>query len=206
MDFVFLCFVEELDTLIGDKGEKLRSSIMSCSPNGVAGASLSRQMAVQPHSLGEPSLSSVPQPLHPIHASSGALHAKNTLPNLLGGQQTACYTAPQGFPPISSTLMPQTPDHQTMFPSGEAPNELRGQPSITQDSPLPAQTPPSCGMKVMTEHCTARTVPDPLLQEGDLSNDIDALNPSLTDFDLQGRDPRWLYGVDLGVVHHSPTR
>ncbi|OXB73392.1 UNVERIFIED_CONTAM: hypothetical protein H355_017046 [Colinus virginianus] len=201
---------EELDTLIGDKGEKLRSSIMSCSPNGVAGASLSRQMAVQPHSLGEPSLSSIPQPLHPIHASSGALHAKNPLPNLLGGQQTACYTAPQGFPPITSALMPQTPDHQTMFPSGEAPNELRGQPSITQDSPLPAQTPPSCGVKVMTENCTARTVPDPLLQEGDLSNDIDALNPSLTDFDLQGNLWEELKDDSLAVdplvlISSSPT-
>ncbi|XP_040543162.1 forkhead box protein N1 isoform X1 [Gallus gallus] len=201
---------EELDTLIGDKGEKLRSSIMSCGPNGVAGAPLSRQMAVQPHSLGEPSLSSIPQPLHPIHTSSGALHAKNALPNLLGGQQTGCYTAPQGFPPISSALMPQTPDHQTMFPSGEAPNELRGQPSITQDSPLPAQTPPSCGVKVMTEHCTARTVPDPLLQEGDLSNDIDALNPSLTDFDLQGNLWEELKDDSLAVdplvlISSSPT-
>uniref|UniRef100_A0A8C0B3V2 Forkhead box N1 n=1 Tax=Buteo japonicus TaxID=224669 RepID=A0A8C0B3V2_9AVES len=97
---------EELDTLIGDKSEKLRSSIMSCSPTGVASASLSRQMAVQSHSLCEPSLSSgIPQPLHSIHAS-GALHVKSPLPNLLGGQQTACYTSPQGFPQISTLAAP----------------------------------------------------------------------------------------------------
>nr|XP_027327709.1 forkhead box protein N1 [Anas platyrhynchos] len=177
---------EELDTLIGDKSEKLRSSIMSCSPTAVGSASLSRQMAVQPHSLGEPSLSSgVPPPLHPIH-TPGALHVKNPVPSLLGGQQTACYTSPPGFPPMSSTLMQQTPEHQPLFPSGEAPNEARSQPGISQDSPLPAQTPPACGMKVLAEQSAARTVHDPLLQEGDLSTDIDALNPSLTDFDLQG--------------------
>ncbi|NWX91931.1 FOXN1 protein, partial [Nothoprocta pentlandii] len=177
---------EELDTLIGEKSEKLRSSIMSCSPTGVASASLSRQMAVQPHSLCESSLSSgIPQPLHAIH-TTGALHVKNPLPNLLGGQQTTCYTSPQGFPQLSTTLMQQSPDPQTLFPSGEAQSELRTQPSITQDSPLPAQTPPTCSVKMLTEHSTARTMQDTLMQEGDLSNDIDALNPSLTDFDLQG--------------------
>ncbi|NXU24689.1 FOXN1 protein, partial [Thalassarche chlororhynchos] len=201
---------EELDTLIGDKSEKLRSSIMSCSPTGVASASLSRQMAVQSHSLCEPSLSSgIPQPLHSIHAS-GALHVKNPLPNLLGGQQTACYTSPQGFPQISSTLMQQSPDPQTLFPSGEAQSELRTQPSITQDSPLPAQTPPICGVKMLTEHSTARTMQDTLMQEGDLSNDIDALNPSLTDFDLQGNLWEELKDDSLAVdplvlISSSPT-
>lgn len=201
----FFCFIEELDTLIGDKSEKLRSSMMSCSPTGVATASLSRQMAVQSHSLCEPSLSSgIPQPLHSIHAS-GALHVKSPLPNLLGGQQTACYTSTQGFPQISSTLMQQSPDPQTLFPSAEAQSELRTQPSITQDSPLPAQTPPSCGVKMLTEHSTARTMQDTLMQEGDLSNDIDALNPSLTDFDLQGRHLRHFYFVESGLLHHITT-
>ncbi|KFO09988.1 Forkhead box protein N1 [Balearica regulorum gibbericeps] len=201
---------EELDTLIGDKSEKLRSSTMSCSPTGVASASLSRQMAVQSHSLCESSLSSgIPQPLHSIHAS-GALHVKNPLPNLLGGQQTACYSSPQGFPQISSTLMQQPPDPQTLFPSGEAQSELRTQPSITQDSPLPAQTPPICGVKMLTEHCTARTMQDTLMQEGDLSNDIDALNPSLTDFDLQGNLWEELKDDSLAVdplvlISSSPT-
>uniref|UniRef100_A0A8C5T6U0 Forkhead box N1 n=1 Tax=Malurus cyaneus samueli TaxID=2593467 RepID=A0A8C5T6U0_9PASS len=72
---------EELDTLIGDKSEKLRSSLLPCSPTGAAGASLSRQMAAQSHSLCEPSLSSgIPQALHGIRASA-ALHAKSPLPN-----------------------------------------------------------------------------------------------------------------------------
>lgn len=203
--FSFFLFVEELDTLIGDKSEKLRSSIMSCSPPGIANAALPRQMAVQPRSLGEPTLSpGGPQPLHSIHAP-GALHIKNPLPNLLGGQQTACYTSPQGFPQISSTLMQQPPDPQTLFPSGDTQSELRTQPSITQDSPLPAQTPPMCGVKMLTEHSTARTMQDTLMQEGDLSNDIDALNPSLTDFDLQGGYLRHFYFAESGLLHHIPT-
>ncbi|XP_009883537.1 PREDICTED: forkhead box protein N1 [Charadrius vociferus] len=197
---------EELDTLIGDKSEKLRSSIMSCSPTGVASASLSRQMAVQPHSLVEPSLSSgIPQPLHSIPAS-GPLHVKTPVPNLLGGQQTACYPSPQGFPHISTTLMQQPPEPQTLFPSGEAQSELATQPRAPQDSPLPAQTPPGCGAR----GSPARTAPGTLLQEGELSNDIDALNPSLTDFDLQGNLWEELKDDSLAVdplvlISASPT-
>ncbi|NXH47648.1 FOXN1 protein, partial [Dicaeum eximium] len=178
---------EELDTLIGDKGDKLRSSsLLSCSPTGAAGASLSRQMAAQSHSLCEPSLSSgIPQGFHGIHAPA-ALHAKSPLPALLGGQQPACYTSPQGFPQIPTALLQHPPDPPSLFPAGDAQSQLRTQPSIPQDSPVPAQSPPSCGMKMLPEHSPARTVQDTLLQEGDLSNDIDALNPSLTDFDLQG--------------------
>ncbi|XP_032646612.1 forkhead box protein N1 [Chelonoidis abingdonii] len=178
---------EELDTLIGDKAEKLRSSTVSCNPTGVASSTVSRQMSVQPHSMSEPSLSSnIPQPLHAIH-TTGPLHAKNSLPSLLGGHQTPCYTSPQVFPQISPTLMQQSPGiPQSVFPSADTQIELRAQPSTTQDSPLPAQTPPIHGMKMLTEHSTARTMQDTLMQEADMSNDIDALNPSLIDFDLQG--------------------
>ncbi|XP_071304065.1 forkhead box protein N1 [Agelaius tricolor] len=177
---------EELDTLIGDKSEKLRSSLVSCSPPGAAGASLSRQMAAQSHPLCEPSLSSgIPQGFHGIPASA-ALHAKSPLPALLGGQQPGCFASPQGFPQIPTALLQHTPEPPSLFPAGEAQSQLRTQPSIPQDSPVPAQSPPSCGMKMLPEHSPARTVQDTLLQEGDLSNDIDALNPSLTDFDLQG--------------------
>ncbi|NXC88641.1 FOXN1 protein, partial [Cercotrichas coryphoeus] len=177
---------EELDTLIGDKSEKLRSPLLSCSPPGAAGASLSRQMAAQPHSLGEPSLcSALPQGFHGIPAPA-ALHAKSPLPALLGGQQPGCFTSPQGFPQIPTALLQHPQDPPSLFAAGEAQSQLRTQPSIPQDSPVPAQSPPSCGMKMLPEHSPARTVQDSLLQEGDLSNDIDALNPSLTDFDLQG--------------------
>lgn len=161
-------------------------------------------MAAQSHSLCEPSLSSgIPQGLHGIH-SSGALHAKSPLPTLLGGQQPGCYASPQGFPQISTALMQHTPGPQSLFPAGEAQSQLRTQPSIPQDSPVPAQSPPSCGMKMLPEHSPARTVQDTLLQEGDLSNDIDALNPSLTDFDLQGGFLRCFYLGESGLLHPIP--
>uniref|UniRef100_A0A8D0GN92 Forkhead box N1 n=1 Tax=Sphenodon punctatus TaxID=8508 RepID=A0A8D0GN92_SPHPU len=100
---------EELDTLIGDKTEKLRSSIMACNPTGVASPSVSRQISIQHHSLCESSLSSsIPQPLHAVH-TSGPLHAKNPLPSVLGGHPPSCYnTSPQGFPQISPTLAQQS--------------------------------------------------------------------------------------------------
>ncbi|XP_053131296.1 forkhead box protein N1 [Hemicordylus capensis] len=102
---------EELDTLIGDKMDKLRSTMLACNPSGVTGPSgPARQMTLQHHSL-----------------------------------------------------------HTQLKPAA-------------QGSPLPAQTPPGRGMKLLS---ASQTVDGVLLLEGDLS-DVDALNPSLTDFDLQG--------------------
>ncbi|NWR60330.1 FOXN1 protein, partial [Bucorvus abyssinicus] len=198
---------EELDTLIGDRGDQLRSALLCCSPAAAAGASLPKQRATPARPLGEPPLASgVPQPLP---TAPGPLHVRNPLPSLLGGQQAACYASPQGFPPLPGTLMPQSRDPQSLFPPGEARSEPSSQPSITQDSPLPAQTPPMCGGKVL-EPPAARTVQDSLLQEGDLSNDIDALNPSLTDFDLQGNLWEELKDDSLAVdplvlISSSPT-
>ncbi|XP_013358794.1 PREDICTED: forkhead box protein N1 isoform X6 [Chinchilla lanigera] len=64
--------------------------------------------------------------------------------------------------------------------------ELRAQPGTPQDSPLPAHTPPSNSAKLLAEPSPARTMPDTLLPDGDLGTDLDAINPSLTDFDFQG--------------------
>lgn len=38
----------------------------------------------------------------------------------------------------------------------------------------------------MAEPSSARTMHDTLLPDGDLGTDLDAINPSLTDFDFQG--------------------
>uniref|UniRef100_A0A8D2NAM5 Fork-head domain-containing protein n=1 Tax=Zonotrichia albicollis TaxID=44394 RepID=A0A8D2NAM5_ZONAL len=96
---------EELDTLIGDRSEKLRSPLVPCSPPGAASASLSRQMAAQPHPLCEPSLSSgIPQGFPGIPGSA-ALHAKSPLPALLGGQQPGCFSSPQGFPQLYHLIL-----------------------------------------------------------------------------------------------------
>ena len=58
--------------------------------------------------------------------------------------------------------------------------------SIAESEPLPAHTPPSHGAKLMAEPSSARTMHDTLLPDGDLGTDLDAINPSLTDFDFQG--------------------
>lgn len=173
-----MLFSEELDTLIGDKMEKLRSSMMTCSPSGVASPSMSsRQMPLQHHSLCEPPISS--STAHSMHAQ-GSPPAKHLLPSVLGGQPTSCYRASQGFPQISPPFVQQLPDGTpALLPSTDAQTEPRA-----QGSPLPAQTPPGHGIKMLS---TARQVQEVLMAEGDLSNDIDALNPSLTDFDLQGK-------------------
>lgn len=165
---------EELDTLIGEKTEKLRSSLLSCNPAGMLSSSLPRQMSLQRHSLCD-----TPGPPPPV---------KNPL---LEGQQTSCYRAPQGFAQMSPSFVQQLPDGpQTLLPLSETQNKHRLQPGSSQDSPSPAETPPGGhGLKMLTEHAAARTVQDALMTEGDLSNDIDALNPSLTDFDLQGEFP-----------------
>ncbi|XP_036392416.1 forkhead box protein N1 [Megalops cyprinoides] len=61
-----------------------------------------------------------------------------------------------------------------------------GVPPLTgsQDSPLPAQTPPAYSATLQAEHCAPRSMQE-LLMEGELCNDIDTLNPSLTDLQLQ---------------------
>ncbi|XP_074119797.1 forkhead box protein N1 [Sminthopsis crassicaudata] len=170
---------EELDTLIGDKSEKLRSPLMSCPPQGLTSSGPARPMA-----LCDPANpTAVPQPLHSLHPAPGPIHAKNPMTSLLGGHPPSCY--PQSYPHLSPALaQPGVP--QTLFPPSDGHGELRAQPGTPQDSPLPAHTPPSHGMKMLSEPSPARTMQDPLMPEGDLSTDIDTINPSLTDFDFQG--------------------
>nr|XP_039332381.1 forkhead box protein N1 isoform X4 [Saimiri boliviensis boliviensis] len=73
---------------------------------------------------------------------------------------------------------------QPLFPQPDGHLELRAQPGTPKDSPLPAHTPPSHSAKLLAEPSEART--DTLLPDGDLGTDLDAINPSLTDFDFQG--------------------
>ncbi|KAM5310501.1 forkhead box protein N1 isoform 2-T14 [Glossophaga mutica] len=75
---------------------------------------------------------------------------------------------------------------QPLFPQPDGRLELRAQPGTPQDSPLPAHTPPSHSTKLLAEPSPARTIHDTLLPDGDLGTDLDAINPSLTDFDFQG--------------------
>ncbi|KAM7068392.1 forkhead box protein N1 isoform 1-T5 [Molossus nigricans] len=165
---------EELDSLIGDKREKLGTPLLGCPPPGLAGSG-----PIQP--LAPPV--GLPQPLHSIHPAPGPIPGKNPLQDLLGGHAPSCYG--QTYSHLSPSLAPPgTP--QPLFPQPDGHLELRAQPGTPQDSPLPAHTPPSHSTKLLAEPSPARTMHDTLLPDGDLGTDLDAINPSLTDFDFQG--------------------
>ncbi|XP_003797204.1 forkhead box protein N1 [Otolemur garnettii] len=165
---------EELDSLIGDKREKLGSPLLGCPPPGLAGSGPIRPLA-PPTGLS--------QPLHSLHPAPGPIPGKNPLQDLLEGHVPSCYG--QTYPHLSPGLAPPGPP-QPLFPQPDGHLELRAQPSTPQDSPLPAHTPPSHSAKLLAEPSPARTMHDTLLPDGDLGTDLDAINPSLTDFDFQG--------------------
>ncbi|KAM8977056.1 forkhead box protein N1 [Pelodytes ibericus] len=174
---------EDLDKLIGERTEKLRSALMACNSVGLVNTPVAMQMSMQT-AMCEPSISpSVPTSLQSVHDVSASLHAKKQL----AGHQPPCYTSlPHGYPQISPAMIQQHHSiPQNHYSTSDNQNELRAQPLNPQDSPIPAHTPPLHNMKVLTDHSPARTMQDNL-NEGELSNDIDALNPSLTDFELQG--------------------
>ncbi|XP_029784793.1 forkhead box protein N1 [Suricata suricatta] len=165
---------EELDSLIGEKREKLGSPLLGCPPPGLAASGPIRPLA--------PSVG-LSQPLHSIHPAPGPIPGKNPLQDLLGGHVPSCYG--QTYLHLSPGLAPPGPS-QPLFPQPDGHLELRAQPGTPQDSPLPANTPPSHSAKLLAEPSPARTMHDPLLPDGDLGTDLDAINPSLTDFDFQG--------------------
>ena len=167
-------FLEELDSLIGEKREKLGPPLLGCPPPGLAGSGPIRPLA-PPVGLS--------QPLHSIHPAPGPIPGKNPLQDLLGGHVPSCYG--QTYSHLSPGLAPPGPP-QPLFPQPDGHLELRAQPGTPQDSPLPANTPPSHSAKLLAEPSPARTMHDTLLPDGDLGTDLDAINPSLTDFDFQG--------------------
>ncbi|KAG8590399.1 hypothetical protein GDO81_006748 [Engystomops pustulosus] len=165
---------EDLDKLIGERTEKLRSSLLACNP-GIMNTSSTMHMSIQSEQNISPTMSSSLQPMHNV---SEALHTKKPPPSYS--------SLPHGYPQISPAMIQQPhPLPQNHYSPPENQGELNTQPINPQDSPIPAHTPPLHNIKMLTEHSPTRTMQDQLI-EGELSNDIDALNPSLTDFELQG--------------------
>lgn len=166
---------DDLDKLIGERTEKLRSSLLACNPSNIMNTSPTMHMSIQSEQNISPAMSAS---LHSMHDVSESLHAKKPPPS---------YTSlPHGYPQISPAMIQQShPIPQNNFSPPENQRELTTQPINPQASPIPAHTPPLHNMKMIAEHSPTRTMQDQLI-EGELSNDIDALNPSLTDFELQG--------------------
>ncbi|XP_066455699.1 forkhead box protein N1 [Eleutherodactylus coqui] len=166
---------EDLDKLIGERTEKLRSSLLVCNPSSIMNTSSAMHMSIQNEQNISPAM---PASLQPIHNVSESLHGKKPPPS---------YTSlPHGYPQISPAMIQQPhaiPRNHFSPPQNQS--ELATQPINPQDSPIPAHTPPLHNIKMLMEHSPTRTMQDQLI-ESELSNDIDALNPSLTDFELQG--------------------
>nr|DBA34280.1 TPA: hypothetical protein GDO54_001858 [Pyxicephalus adspersus] len=165
---------EDLDKLIGERTEKLRSTLLACNASGLMNTSASMQLSMHEQNIS----SSLSSSLQPIHNVSESMHAKKQPPSY--------HSLPHGYPQISPAMIQQPHNMaQNHFSSPDNQGEINTQHINPQDSPIPAHTPPLHNMKMITEHSPTRTMHDHLI-EGELSTDIDALNPSLTDFELQG--------------------
>lgn len=154
---------DELDHLLEDRSDKMKPS----------SSHLHRRQAYPPLRRQAYDTVSPPAPTRPRehspHSHRQPLYSYS-LP-----------TASQGPPylthnPIAFSFQcPVTQQPGTILPSNTG----------ALESPLPAQTPPSYRAALQATGGDSRSMQE-LLLEGDLSTDIDALNPSLTDLQLHG--------------------
>ncbi|XP_067824000.1 forkhead box protein N1-like [Heptranchias perlo] len=149
---------DELDRLIGEKPDKTKSLMMVSPP-------LNAQT-----------------PLSPLHVRDQ--------PQCLGHMQPQCaIPQPQLHPYSEARMQVDTnqdySDHARPHQS-QLYIQTRTQVNTTQYSPIPGQTPPIHSIPdISSQLLMAKDIQD-ILIEGDISTDIDALNPSLVDFELQG--------------------
>ncbi|XP_016337160.1 forkhead box protein N1-like [Sinocyclocheilus anshuiensis] len=180
---------EELERLLGERPEKFKS----------LGAHFSLPSS---HSHSQP-LRVAMHPAYghqPVHYTS-VLHQKslyNTLPS-----QTVIPPPPYISPdPLSFSYYPPV-THQ---PSAGHPSSPR---TGSMDSPLPAHTPPSYSTALQAGYSASASMQE-LLLDGEISNDVDALNPSLTDLQLHGNLWEQLRNDSLALdslaVMDSPTQ
>ncbi|XP_067307825.1 forkhead box protein N1 [Pseudorasbora parva] len=156
---------EELERLLGERPEKLKT----------LGAHFSLPSS---HTYSQP-LRVTMHPVYghqPVHETS-VLHQKS-LYNPLPSQNVV--PPPPYLPPDSLAFPYYSPvTHQ---PSAGHPSSPR---TGSLDSPLPAHTPPIYSTGLQADHSATASMQE-LLLDGEISNDVDALNPSLTDLQLHG--------------------
>ncbi|XP_026100481.1 forkhead box protein N1 [Carassius auratus] len=156
---------EELERLLGERPEKLKS----------LGAHFSLPSS---HTHSQPlRVAMHPAYSHqPVHDTS--FPHQQSLYNLLPSQ-TVIPPPPYLSPgPLSFSYYPPV-THQ---PSAGHPSSPR---TGCMDSPLPAHTPPSYSTALQAGHSATASMQE-LLLDGETSNDVDALNPSLTDLQIHG--------------------
>ncbi|XP_060800218.1 forkhead box protein N1 isoform X2 [Neoarius graeffei] len=147
---------ELLDQLLGDRPEKPRS--------------LSAQLNNHTHTQF-PRVS-LPPSYTPTTHQRRPYYSHYNLPSQTVSQQLPYL--PSNHPAFSFyPSIPQQPSTQLSPRTGSL------------DSPLPAHTPPSYSAALQASHSALGSMQE-LLMEGEMSNDIDTLNPSLTDLQLHG--------------------
>ncbi|KAA0702064.1 Forkhead box protein N1 [Triplophysa tibetana] len=155
---------EELERLLGERPEKLKN----------LGAYFSLHSHIHSHPLRVSMHPSYGQPL--VHETS-VQHQKSHYSPL--PSQTV-HQPPPYLSPDSSAFSFYSPVSQLPC-AGNPPSPRTG----NLDSPLPAHTPPSYSTTLQAGHGTVGGMQD-LLLEAEINNDVDALNPSLTDLQLHG--------------------
>ncbi|XP_067102159.1 forkhead box protein N1 [Osmerus mordax] len=155
---------EDLDRLLGEKPNKLKSISTYHSQN-----STSRPSSHFTHS---PSSFPLPQPCLPPPCP---LHSRVPSPSLTAGQHPQSYlpaSAPHPFPFYASCVQQ---------PSSGVPST-----TVSLDSPLVGQMPQAYSTTLQVDCGVGPKSMQELLMDGDTSNDIDMLNPSLTDLQIHG--------------------
>lgn len=152
---------EDLDRLLGERPDKLR-----CLPPYSGSGPSSRVPPV--YSTG--SLSCSPASLKPPCQPVRRLHYTHTQP------QPACYFPPAAAHPSNTFTLSSACGQQPA--SGFSLGGL--------NSPMAGKMPPAYNCVVQAEYGAGSRSLQDFMMEGDVSYDIDTLNPSLTDLQLQG--------------------
>ncbi|XP_007894690.2 forkhead box protein N1 [Callorhinchus milii] len=149
---------DELDRLIGEKNDKMRSSKMTSPPLNPRNPKSPHHPVGHPHTLGHP----LP-PNHPQPHSYGQVRRQVNIHR--DCQQELCHPHPY----IQAGVQANSAENSAVNPSQT--------PSIHSSSAINSQLLMEQAMIIETQD---------ILMEADISTDIDALNPSLVDFELQG--------------------
>ncbi|XP_051520987.1 forkhead box protein N1 [Myxocyprinus asiaticus] len=154
---------EELERLLGERPEKLKPLGAHFSLASSHSYSQALRVGMQP-SYKQPSVNEI-----------SVLHQKPLY----------SYLSSQTVPPPPPYLSPDPLAFSYYSPVTQLPSIGHPPRNGNLGSPLPAHTPPSYSTALQATHSALGCMQD-LLLEGEISNDVDALNPSLTDLQLHG--------------------
>ncbi|XP_041851783.1 forkhead box protein N1 [Melanotaenia boesemani] len=173
---------ENLDRLLGEKPGKLRPS-----PSYSTTAPLSR--ATPTYSISSSSFT--PDQLQPVYQSIRRSHY--------------AHIHPQKPYNLSPTTSPPSNSFSLYSPCGQQPPADVPSGTESLNSPMAGKLPPVYGAAQHAEYTIRPRSTQDLLLEGDANYDIDTLNPSLTDLQLQGNLWEELREDSLGSEQNIPA-